>query len=136
MKRATTVLVFIMLMNMVAWLYADAGIEPVYGLSPALRSQNLFETFNTTKMMESWSTWSHDIPWAGDIVAGTMFIMNAVSAVVKIGFVSQTTIPTMLIESGLHSGWVAVYMFLYVYTWYFFMVDMLSGRTTLDEGNY
>lgn len=132
MKNAQVVTSFVIVINLMAWLFADAGIEPMV-TSSALDIDNLLNTFNTTRAVENWTSWAHGIPWAGDIVAGLMFIINAVGAIVKVGVIITAGLPLMLMQWGAPLQWSTVITVLWAFSWFFYAMDVVTGRRTMGD---
>ena len=134
MKVPTAVLTFVITVNLVSYAYAESGVEPTYSLNPAISIDNLLETFNSTRVVNTWNTWAHGIPWAGDIVAGIMFIVNALFALLKIGGIATAMFPLMLSGMGMPIYVTAIFSVLWGMTWFLFILEMMSGRKTMDRG--
>lgn len=134
LKVAPSVVSFLVVVNLVMWMMVEADIEPVSGLAPAISIENLVSTFNATRIAKTWSTWAHDMPYVGDIVGGTIMMVNALASVLKVGVLVSVGFPVMLAMMGAPLPFTVISGVIFAMIWFWYILELMSGRRTLEVG--
>jgi len=129
MRTAVQALTFIIIVNLTMWMYVQVDVEPVSTMAPGISVENILTTFNATRITKTWTS-GHDIPYVGDIVAGTLFLINAIAAIVKVGALITGGFPLMLISMGTPLAFATVFSVIWAMVWFWAIIEMISGRDT------